>query len=310
MDNEARYIWVGGLLVIVSLALVASLVWLAGGESVAYQHYTIYFRHQSMDGLDVSSEVRLRGIKVGEVTDYAFVANANEAVRVNIKVDPSTPIHTNSHATVQRNIVTGIAAIELDNPDPKSPLLRTHDTPPWPVIAEGSSDFDKVTTNLSQMSNQTAQMLENVNQILDAPNRRPFAETLANLRYVSALLVAHKQALDDSLQSFRAAADALRRASDRIGTASTHVDANLALLTQSADATLNQTTHTLDSLQQQSVVVSQELQRLTDSATYHLNQIGSDVHQSARAINETGQRLSDPRGLMFGSHGAERAPGE
>jgi phospholipid/cholesterol/gamma-HCH transport system substrate-binding protein len=310
MENEPHYLLVGSVIVAVVLAMVLGLVWLSGGNRIDYVHYTIYFRNQSVDGLDVSSPVKLRGVKVGEVTDYAFVTGAQEAVQVNIKVEPGTPLQTGCRATVQRSIVTGLATIEIDNPKTKSPLIQATDSPPWPVIAEGSSNFEQVTTNLTQMSEQASQALNNINQVLGAHNQQVFAQTLDNLHTLSAQLVAHKQMLYDSLRGVQSAADALKQASDHISVTSTHLDEQMGQLSQDATTTLKQTTQTLSSVQQQSVVVSQSLQRLIGTADYQMKQLGSDVHQDSQVIKETGQRLSDPGELLFSGRTANRAPGE
>ena len=310
MENEARYILVGSVIIAISVLLLASLVWLAGGDRVAYQHYTIYFRNESLDGLDPSSPVKLRGIRVGELTDYAFVPGSRETIRVNIKVEPDTPIHTDSLATVQRNIVTGLASIEIDNPHTDSPLLPGRRAPPWPVIAEGSSDLERVTTNITQMSDKTAELLDNFNQVLDHDNRQAFATTLQNLQRLSEQLIDNRRQLDDALVSFRSAADAMRQAADSVTATSNDARADLAHLSGQAQQALGQTDQTLTDVRQQSVVLSRQLQRLTDTANYRLNQIGGDVHQSAAAITGAGQRLSDPVSLLFGSGRDETAPGE
>ncbi len=310
MENEARYILVGSVIVAISLALLASLVWLAGGERIAYQHYTVYFSKESLDGLDPSSPVKIRGIKVGEVMDYAFVPGNREAVRVNIKIEPGTPIHADSHATVQRNIVTGLASIEIDNPHSDSPLMPGRATPPWPVIAEGSSDLERVTTNLTQMSDKTAELIDNLNQVLDQRNRDALAHTLDNLQQVSAQLARHSRELDDTLGSFRAAADSLTHMADDVGVTSDETRSDLKLLTHQTSHTLVQAGQALDTLQQQSVILSRELQRLTDTADYRLNQIGGDVHQGETALTGTSRRLSNPGSLIFGTGRDETAPGE
>lgn len=310
MENEPRYLLVGSVMVAVMLAVVIGLVWLSGGERIAYTHYTIYFRTQSMDGLDVSSPVKLRGVVVGSVTDYAFVSGVREAVRVNIKIAPNTPIQTNCYATVQHNIVTSLAAIDLHNPDAHSPLMTPTQQAPWTVIAEGSSDFDKVTTNLSEVSNETSQALNNINQILNTHNRDAFTHTLDNLQNLSAQLAAHTNDLSASLHGVQSAAAALEQAANHISQTSTHLDEHIGQLTQDADVTLKQTTQTLNSVQQQSTAVSQSLQRVMNTANFRMNQLGSDVHQDTQVIKETGQRLSNPSELLFQNHATDHPPGE
>lgn len=312
METEARYAFVGSMVLLFTLLLIASLVWIMGGaDRVSYRHYTIYFHHQSMDGLDVNSAVKLRGVKVGVVTDFTFVAGNKEAVRVNIKLDESTPIHTNSRAYIKRNIVTGIATVEISNPDATSPLLTAiPDQEKYPVIAEGSSDLDKVTTDLSQMAQNGAQLLNRINTLLSDDNRTAIAVTLNNLQTLSTQLVNNKQEFDRAIKSFQNAADAVRSSAANFNQTTTHLDNNIQLLSDNANGTLTEATATLSDMRQQSVIISRQLQILTNTANYQINQISRDIHDSTNTITTAGQRLANPRELIFGAGKTESAPGE
>ena len=312
METEARYTLVGGIVLLVALLLTASLVWVMGGaDRVAYRHYTIYFHNQSMDGLDINSAVKLRGVKVGVVTDYTFVAGRKEAVRVNIKLDEATPIHTNSLAYIKRNIVTGLATVEISNPDATSPLLTViPDQEQYPVIAEGSSDLDKVTTDLSNMAENGAQLLTKMNSLLSDDNRLAVSTTLHNLQTITNELVANKQRVEHAVQSFEDASDAVKLSANNFKQTTSHLDDNIQKLSDNANNTLTQATTTLNDLQQQSVIISKQLQMLTNTANYQLNQISRDVHDSTNTITATGQRLANPRELIFGAGKSEPAPGE
>ncbi len=310
MDSEARYILVGSILIAVSLLLVAGIIWLSGAGQQNDNDYTIYFRHQSMNGLDISSPVELRGIKIGEVSDYAFTNDNSEAVKVHIKVIPNTPIHVDSIATVDRNIVTGLASIDISNPHIRSPLMPGTKSRPWPVIAEGRSDFDKVATTLGEISNRAAQTLTNINQLLSADNQRHIASTLNNLQQFSALLAAHGQQLSSSIDHLNNAAAALTDAAQHVSALSDHADNDLVLLTQHTDASLQQATQILLQLQQQSVILSQDAQRLADTGSARLNQIGNDIHQDSLSIQEVGRKLDNPGQIFFNNSAKNRAPGE
>jgi phospholipid/cholesterol/gamma-HCH transport system substrate-binding protein len=124
MEAEGRYTLVGTVVLTVLGLLAVALAWLAGGtDHASYQTYTIYFRHQTMEGLAVGGPVKMRGIKVGDVDSYHFVIGAQEAVGVRVKIDAGVPVRSSASAYVKRNLVTGIAAIEITNRDNTSPML-------------------------------------------------------------------------------------------------------------------------------------------------------------------------------------------
>ncbi len=312
MENDAHYTFVGGMVIAVSLLLAASFIWLMGGASkIAYQPYSIYFHNESMDGLDINSAVTMRGIKMGEVTNYTFVRGKQESVRVDIKLDKTAPIHIDSRAYVKRSFITGLAVIEIHNPHASSPLLPTTSANgQYPIIAEGSSDLDKMTTSLSQMAKNGAQVLDKLNLVLSDDNRAAVAKTLRNVQVLSGQLIANKHTLDDTLRSFKDSADTVRQTASSLGRTSADMDEQIKLLGGKAGTTFTKVDTTLDDLQQQSVIISRQLQRLTDAASYQLNQIGADVHRSADTITSTGQNLSNPRALIFNSGKPEPAPGE
>ncbi len=312
MENDARYTLIGSIVLAIGLLLAASLVWLMGGASKTdYQYYSVYFHNQSLDGLDVNSAVKLRGVKVGEVADYGFVAGTNEAVRVNIKLNAGTPIHTDSRAFIKRNVVTGIATVEISNPQANSPLLTTiAQGEQYPVITEGRSDLDKVTTDISKMAENGAQLLDKMNLLLSTENRDALSNTLNNLEQLSGQLVAHKQALGDTIQGFKDAAQEIKSTAINFNQTTTHADDQLQLLSRKAVLTLDQTTASMADIQQQSVIISKQLQLLTNTANYQFKQMGRDVREGSDAITATSQRYANPRELLFSAGKAETAPGE
>jgi phospholipid/cholesterol/gamma-HCH transport system substrate-binding protein len=69
MEPQARYTLVGILVISLVALMVATMIWLTrNGEGRGDRYYTIYFEHQSLEGVATRSEVQMRGIKVGSVT--------------------------------------------------------------------------------------------------------------------------------------------------------------------------------------------------------------------------------------------------
>ena len=89
MEAEARYTWVGAAVLALLAALVASVLWLKDfGAKDNFQRYTINFERQALDGLEVGGDVKLRGIKVGRVEDYALSSDKLNRVHVEVRIDP------------------------------------------------------------------------------------------------------------------------------------------------------------------------------------------------------------------------------
>lgn len=312
MEVEARYTLVGTIVLIVLLLLVAGLVWLAGGaDRVAYRHFTIYFSQQSMDGLDIGSAVKMRGIKVGTVDSYQFAGGGQDAVRMDIKVAQDTPVRSNAEAIVNRNIVTGLATIEIRNPDAASPLLTTvlpdeH----YPVIAEGKSNLDNVANALSKMASSGSQVLDKVNLLLSDANRKNIADTIQNLQAISTNLADNKQALNTAILSIHKAADEFGTASVSVSRAANSAETSILSISRNADHALKQATRTMLNLQQQTTQSADSLQGLAEAGTMEFTAVSRDLRNSADSVSTAGQSLSNPRGVLFGTGKPQPGPGE
>jgi phospholipid/cholesterol/gamma-HCH transport system substrate-binding protein len=312
METEGRYT-LAGTLVLATIALMTlAILWLAGvADTIAYQTYTIYFKQQSLDGLAVGSQVKMRGIKVGVVDGYRFARGGDEAVSVTARIDEGVPIHVGAEAYIKRSLVTGIAAVEINNGPSASPLLT--DVPPgerYPVIAEGRSDIDKVATAVSRLAVNGAQVLERMNTLLSDENQRAISQTLAHLNEVSAHLAANKQSLETVVQGIRDASDEFRFAGASISQAATRAEGSIVGVGQNADAALKEAVVAMEKLQRDASQISWQIQQLTETGTLELTNVSRDVRTSADVLTNAGQRLSNPRAILFGPGYQQLGPGE
>jgi phospholipid/cholesterol/gamma-HCH transport system substrate-binding protein len=312
METEGRYTLVGILVTAVMALMALAIMWLAGGaDHVAYQNYTINYRQQSLDGLAVGSPVKMRGIKVGVVGSYRFATEGDEAVSVTARIDAGVPVREGAEAYIKRNLVTGIAAVEINNGPADAPLL---DTVPsgerYPVIAEGSSDIDKVATAVSRLAENGAQALERMNTLLSDENQRSISQTLANLNELSGHLAANTKSLEAVVQGIRDVSDEFRFAGASISQAATRAEGSIVGVGNNADAALKEAVVALENLQRETSLISGQIQMLTETGTLELTNVSRDVRTSADALTTAGQHLSNPRDILFGPTPQQLGPGE
>ena len=309
MEAEARYTLVGVLVMAVVLALGATIVWLVGGAgSYDYLRYAVYFRHQSMDGLNVDSSVRLKGVKVGKVQSYSFARN--DAVEVLLDVREGTPIRQDAQAYVERNIVTGLASIEVVNPSAPAPLLLRTPGQPYPVIAEGRSDLDKVATALSKLSENGAQVLAKLNDMLSDRNRLNVDQTLRNLNLITASLAKDRHQVAVTLDSVQQAATTFNEAAAHVSQVVDQTGVSFASMAQGASATLKQTNSALANFQRQTDNLSLKLQTLSDNGMLEFNSVSRGVLDASSTLVNVGQGYANPRSLIFGPSPKMLGPGE
>ena len=312
METEGRYTLVGTLVLAVIALMTAAILWLAGAaDTIAYQTYTLYFKEQSLDGLAVGSPVKMRGIKVGVVDGYRFARGGDEAVSVTARIDEGVPVHSGAEAYIKRNLVTGIASVEINNGPSSSPLLdKAPKGERYPVIAEGSSDIDKVATAFSRLSVNGAQVLEKMNTLLSDENQRSISQTLANLNELSAHLAANKESLDAAVQGIRDASDEFRFAGASISQAATRAEGSIVGVGNNAEVVLKEASVALEALQRDASLISVQIQQLTETGTLELTNVSRDIRTSADTLTTAGQRLSEPRTILFGPGPQQLGPGE
>jgi phospholipid/cholesterol/gamma-HCH transport system substrate-binding protein len=311
METEGRYTLVGTLVLAVIALMTLAIVWLAGAaNTIAYQNYTIYFKNQSLDGLAVGGPVKMRGIKVGSVSGYDFASNRDEAVAVIARVDADLDVHQGAVAYIKRNLVTGIASIEIVNGPKTAPVLVTVKGERNPVIAEGRSDIDKVAVTVSKLADSGAQIMDKMNQVLSEDNQRALSQALANLNTLSAQLAANKNGLKDVLAGIRAASEEFRIAAASIGQATTRVEGSFVSVAGNADIALKEAVAAMEKLQRDADLISANVEQLSDTGNLELTRMSRDVRTSSDAITTVGQRLSDPRAILFGPTKQQLGPGE
>jgi phospholipid/cholesterol/gamma-HCH transport system substrate-binding protein len=311
METEGRYTLVGLLVLLVAALMTLAILWLVGAaDTIAYQNYSIYFKKQSLDGLAVGGPVKMRGIDVGTVADFDFVNGREEAVAVIARVDADLDIHQGAVAFVKRNLVTGIAAIEIVNGPQTAPVLQPAPGERYPIIAEGSSDIEKVAVTVSKLADSGAEIMEKMNRVLSEENLRALSQALVNLNTLSGQLAADKDGLKDVLAGIREATEEFRIASASIGQATTRVEGSLVGVANNADIALKQAVITLDKLQRDASQISANIQQLSDTGTLEMARLSSEVRTTSDALTTTGQRLSDPRAILFGPAKQQLGPGE
>ncbi len=333
MEAEARYTWVGAAVLALVVALVASVLWLKdfGGKN-NFTIYTINFERQALDGLEVGGAVKLRGIKVGRVEDYALASDKLNRVHVEVRIDRRAPIRTNTLAVIQRNLVTDIAAIELVTPEPPGPALTAVPLGErYPVIAEGGSEFDELSARVSRIGDMAAVTLNNLNQLLSADNRQAVMATLRNLRDLSAGFNQRLGALDRTLARVDGAAKDVGGAAKDVGGAATqlglageriagttertgeHLDATFMRV----ERTLDEARHAIDrvasastAVQQQAVATARRLEDTAGNVEGQLDAAVGELRLSIETATRVFDRLRDPRAALLGPGKAQLGPGE
>ena len=329
MESDARYAWVGFAVVALIAALASGFYWLGGGSEQEVKRYTVYFQNQSLEGLQLNSDVRMQGIKVGKVADYTILPGQAKTVRVLLEVDARTPVWEGVEAVVSRNLVTGLAAIDLDNvwkggadigPPPKGE--------PYPVLDEGVPQMARISSTLEGLGKSSGEAVERINILLSEPNQKAFSAMLGNAAALSGELRGELRQLGPELRDTLAAT---RQAAVRLDTVGAELTPALRdgarllrdggvwveragqrfnRLADETESTLGVARNTLLSMDASLREAQTRLRLSLDLGMQELQSTALSLRTSSDTLQTTSEEFSDPGRLLYGPHKAELGPGE
>jgi phospholipid/cholesterol/gamma-HCH transport system substrate-binding protein len=329
MEPEGRYTIIGALLLLLVACAIAAGIWLSGYVGGSLRYYTIYFERQSLRGLQIGGEVSARGLKIGRVESYSFSPDNGNRVKVVIRVDSGTPVSVNTTANIGRNLVTGVARIDLDTPNPPARALSVVTAgESYPVIPEGTSEFDQISESFNRIAVTGEAALANLRDLLTEENRAALSETILSIRDLSAGLTTRLATLDSAGASLSKSVESLQNAGERIIAAvektSDNINAQIGPLSGQATRTLAdvqsliaESRKSLSTLSKAMGALEQQTTRtvgkITDSAdvgVLELRATARELRLGMDNLNRTLERYQDPRAIFLGPADAQLGPGE
>jgi len=211
METRAHYVAVGTfVLAVIFLAFVAVL-WLGRTEfGEQARRYYIFFRG-SVAGLNKGSQVQYNGIPVGQVVDIRVDPGNLEQIQVTAEINTSiVDIKSDARAFLESNILNGIATIQIRGGTREASDLVPETGHKYPVIKSGRSELEEVKASLPELVADLKEAAHGVNALLDENNRRAVAETLQNVRTITAAFVEPSKKLTEVVDNANNAVVQLR----------------------------------------------------------------------------------------------------
>jgi phospholipid/cholesterol/gamma-HCH transport system substrate-binding protein len=310
MEPEVRYTLVGAALLVLVLALALTMVWLTrGGASADLRYYTIHFEHASLEGLQLGGDINMRGIKVGRVEDYSIARDNINRVKVTIRIDRKSPVSENTVATIDRNILTGLASISLVTPGTPGPeLTKVASGEQYPVIPEG--DSRELNAAVDRFALTGARAFDSLDQLLNKENREAFAATLANLREVSGALSQRVGKLDAVADALVKNSNEFAKSSREIAAAVDRVSASAQPAASQAEVTLRDISRAAQSLERETSAVATKLDDAVDSSALEISATARELRATAEILARAADQLKDSRALILGPSRGQLGPGE
>ncbi|MGH7716463.1 MAG: MlaD family protein [Vulcanimicrobiaceae bacterium] len=266
METRAEYMLVGTFVLVLLAGLAVALLWFVQAPfKVNAARYDIYF-NGSVSGLDIGSDVRFNGVLVGRVSNIQLEPQRPTEVRVAVDINRGIVIRKDAVAELQVKGLTGTAYVEISAASGTAPPLVAEKGQPYPVIRSQSSQLTELFNGMPVLIQKLSTLADQLNDVANVHNRAELAETLANLRQVSAVVAAHSQDIGASLDGLSASVRHLNQAADNLD----------RMVRESQGPVTDFTTRGLPELQQllaDSRVLVAELTRLVGSIERNPSQV-------------------------------------
>lgn len=209
METRANYVAVGAFVLVCILALVITLLWLAGAQySHEYQYYRTYF-HGPVTGLGKGTAVRYNGIDVGHVLDLQFDPNDPQVVISTLQVQPGLGIRADSITSIEPQGLTGASYVEISGGTKNAPLLEPQNGERYAVIKASPSALQQLTQSAPQLLSKLNTVAERLMAVLSDDNVKHLTHTLANIDQTTTTIAGRSAEIDKALANFSTASKEL-----------------------------------------------------------------------------------------------------
>lgn len=312
MDTRANYTLVGAFVVGFFVLIIAAVMWLSDLSVQDHSNfYTVYFKEHTLDGLQVDSWVTMRGIRIGTVHNFKIAPNNIELVRVTLKLNDDIPVKTDTQASIKRNILTGLAWIDLIKTTADAPLLvdvpRGED---YPVLLEGRSSFEKIAANAPELMDQVSTLVRNAQSFLSEENKNSVTKTLHHIEQVTESLAKNRASLELTLTKL-----------SELGTEGTELARSLRKLSDSArggtgelandvSTTVRRLAEVVEDVDKEMKLAMKSLRNVGEVVSQESIVVAQDFRRLSRALAGTLQEYRDPRSIIAGPTADSLGPGE
>ena len=181
-----------GLFVAIGIAFaILVTIWLGLSRFLQEGQYCVTYFDESVQGLDVDSPVKYRGVFIGRVESIS-VAPDSKLIKVVLKIESGQKLDPNLVAQLRSVGITGSMFVELDQkkadePD-QSPALSFPSE--YPIIASKPSEISGLIGGINEVLNQIKALdlkeisdtikatLDNINQSVDDANIQRVSRTI------------------------------------------------------------------------------------------------------------------------------------
>jgi phospholipid/cholesterol/gamma-HCH transport system substrate-binding protein len=199
METKANYVAVGAFVLVLLVAGVIGLLWVARVQfNSELTRYDIYFTG-SVTGLAKGSLVSYNGIQAGRVVELRIDPQNLQQVRVTVELDQTTPIKSDAVAQLESQGLTGVSYVEISGGSLDAPPLAVQPGQRYPVITSKQSGLQRVFASAPEVLARLVELIDRLQDFLDEKNRLALAKTLDNVQQLTDIAAGHANDIDSIL---------------------------------------------------------------------------------------------------------------
>lgn len=212
MNSRSRDALIGSFTVALTASLLGFLFWFSSGRAVEKAEVQIIFKDK-VSGLGRGSSVLFNGLIVGEVTSIELRSDDPGQIYAVVKVDPATPLHTDTRARIEAQGFAGVVAVQLLGGEPGTPALTAKSGQLLPTIfAEPSESILETVRTVAKRADEAIDGLEALIQ----QNGATITATIKRAEEFSEGLAAGSDGVAHLMQSVGSVADFIAPLTERV----------------------------------------------------------------------------------------------
>lgn len=188
METRANYALIGAFVIMIAAAVLGFVLWL-GSSSLNrdFAAYDIIF--EGPVTLEEGSAVRYIGIKVGEVETVRIDRRDASKVRARIRIDETTPVKTDSTASIEFAGITGVTFIQINAGSERAGPLLTQAGQEVPLLEEEPNPLASLFADGAELAGRASMTLDQAGALVSDENIAALGSILKNTDSILATIV-------------------------------------------------------------------------------------------------------------------------
>lgn len=330
MNTKAQKIRLGIFVLISASLLIFIVVWFTARQLLEKNDtYYVAFSGVSVSGMEVGSQVKYLGIRVGTIADIAIHPEDVTSILVTLALKPGTPIKEDAQADISSQGITGLKSIEIRGGSNEAARL-----PPGEFIPAGSSLTDDITGKAEVIAEKAEQVINNLLHLTQPANTEKVVALLDKYQELgenaNQAALGVDSLLNENRGDLREVVQAARELTDRLLASSDALDASLQRIDRVVQSdTVDQILGNalafsnslkdsrLSSLVEELAIVARHTQELLVKVDEDLNQGSRDLAESQvllkatlQNLHEASQKINDNPGVLLRGSKTRNSPDE